>query len=84
MKEGGQKDYMKVYYAENKWRWSQYGKKWIGENRLLWNDYQRQKSKIRYWSKKLLLQPDNEIIKQKLKKFTDELQQQLLLRKNPQ
>lgn len=53
-------EYFKEYYKENKYRFKELHRLWKSENKLRWNKYQAWHRKVRYWEKKLELDPTNQ------------------------
>ena len=66
-------DYHKNYYTENKERYKEQKKKWLEENKDYWNAYQKEKAKMRYWKNKLVAEPENQKIKDKIENLLNEV-----------
>ena len=65
-------EYFKEYYKENKFRFKELHGIWMQKNKLKWNKYQAWHSRVRYWEKKLELDPTNEAFITKLNKTYEE------------
>jgi hypothetical protein len=65
-------EYYKEYYKENKYRFKELHAIWMKKNKLRWNKYQAWCSRVRYWEKKLELDPTNEAFITKLNKTYEE------------
>ena len=65
-------EYFKEYYKENKYRFKELHTIWMKKNKLRWNKYQAWHSRVRYWEKKLELDPTNEAFITKLNKTYEE------------
>lgn len=58
--------YYKDYYRENTWRYNNLHALWIKENKEKWNKYQSWHCRLRYWKKKVQMNPENEAFVLKL------------------
>jgi len=65
-------EYYKEYYKENKFRFKELHAIWKSENKLRCNKYQAWHRRVRYWEKKLELEPTNKDFIIKLNEIYDE------------